>query len=284
MDNRAHHDQSPVPVAIGGVGGSGTRLVAQVVQALGVHLGDDLNQALDNLWFTLLFKRIEALHCSEQEFDRLTRALVSGLTGGQPPDDPLRQLVENCAVQDREQHPAKWLGDRAASLLDAAARPSRSSGTWGWKEPNTHLFIERLWQRLPTLRYIHVVRHGLDMAYSRNQNQLQLWGEQVLGEDGPITPARSLAYWCCVHQRMQQLLADNPERMYWLDYDALCREPERILGDLCVFLDIDASQAQSLNVPVVQQAPRHTSLSIDALAPENVAYVRSLGYIIQNAR
>ena len=53
------------PVAIGGVGGSGTRLIAQLLMELGVYMGSDRNDANDNLWFTLLFKRIEILFASD---------------------------------------------------------------------------------------------------------------------------------------------------------------------------------------------------------------------------
>jgi hypothetical protein len=45
------------PVAIGGLGGSGTRIVAEMLAAGGVYIGEDLNDALDNQWFTLLMKR-----------------------------------------------------------------------------------------------------------------------------------------------------------------------------------------------------------------------------------
>jgi hypothetical protein len=57
------------PVIIGGVGGSGTRLIAQMLKELGFYLGSDLNSANDNLWFTLLFKRIEILSASDEEFE-----------------------------------------------------------------------------------------------------------------------------------------------------------------------------------------------------------------------
>jgi len=45
------------PVAIGGVGGSGTRLIAQCLKELGYFIGSDLNESNDNLLFTALFKR-----------------------------------------------------------------------------------------------------------------------------------------------------------------------------------------------------------------------------------
>ena len=43
--------------AIGGLGGSGTRVFAAMLRHAGVYIGDDLNGPLDNLWFTVLFKR-----------------------------------------------------------------------------------------------------------------------------------------------------------------------------------------------------------------------------------
>lgn len=223
------------PVAIGGVGGSGTRLVAAFVRELGFHLGDDLNAANDTLWFTLLFKWREVLQCDEAEFDLLTGALCSALAGGRPATTEIETLVSRLAGMDRPQHSARWLQQRRDTLLAAAGAPGRS-GPWGWKEPNTHVVIERLWQRLPGLRYIHVVRNGLDMAYSSNQNQLDMWGPQVLGSDGSATPARALAYWCRVHERMLALQRANPGRMHWLDYDALCHEPQTEAARLCEFL------------------------------------------------
>ncbi len=43
-------------IAIGALGGSGTRAVAQILIDVGVYLGDDLNVSNDNLLFTRLFK------------------------------------------------------------------------------------------------------------------------------------------------------------------------------------------------------------------------------------
>ncbi|MFT6289321.1 MAG: hypothetical protein ACJA09_004089 [Alcanivorax sp.] len=48
-----------LPVAIGGVDGSGTRLIADIMMQLGYELGTDLNGPKDNLAFSFLFKRAE---------------------------------------------------------------------------------------------------------------------------------------------------------------------------------------------------------------------------------
>lgn len=277
------------PVAVGGVGGSGTRLVARMLHAGGVYTGEDLNAACDTLWFTLLFKRIEILHCDDGEFDALVRILADALAGTARFDDATRERLIALARIDRTpQHDLDWLRERALTLLRAGTRqapgyaaPAIAPRRWGWKEPNTHVVIERLWERLPTLRYVHVVRHGLDMAYSANQNQLRLWGSHVLDGSGPITPERSLAYWCRVHRRMQALLAANPQRMYWLDYDALCQDPAAETAALCRFLDCDPAAMdcvlQELHVPGVS---RHASESLAAFDPADLAFVESLGYAI----
>jgi hypothetical protein len=240
-------------------------------------MGNDLNRASDTLWFTLLFKRPEILRSSDSEFDLLTRALVAALTGGRPLPPEIEAWIISLTTHDRPQG-ADWLRNRVDSLIAAAASPAHR-GTWGWKEPNTHLFIERLWRHIPDLRYVHVVRHGLDMALSSNRNQLRVWGHEVLGGHDANTPAQALRYWCWVQRRMQEVLASNPDRMYWLDYDAMCREPMRVLGDLLRFLGYDADRARDLSTLIhPPKAPRHATAPLSLFMPEDVAYVRSLGY------
>lgn len=262
------------PVAIGGVGGSGTRLIAGIARAAGYWIGSDSNDASDTLWFTLLFKHAGALDWDDDDFRRAAFALRSGLTGGAPLDAGSEALLHSLCAHDRSVHPASWLQARADSLL-AAARAPAHGGPWGWKEPNTHMLVERLWRHLPTLRYVHVVRDGVDMAYSRNQQQLQLWGPRILGADGPPTPRRSLSFWCHVHRRMQRLRAEHPQRVFWLDYDALCREPATEAGKLCAWLGCDLARV----APILQQvrAPtRRTGIDLRELDPDDVAYAQSL--------
>ncbi len=43
------------PVIIGGIGGSGTRVVAEILTLFGYFMGHDLNSAGDILTYTLLF-------------------------------------------------------------------------------------------------------------------------------------------------------------------------------------------------------------------------------------
>jgi len=47
---------------IGGLGGSGTRIITSVYKDHGVYFGSILNNALDNLVFTLLFRDINPIN------------------------------------------------------------------------------------------------------------------------------------------------------------------------------------------------------------------------------
>ena len=111
------------PVAIGGVGGSGTRLIAEIVNRLGYYIGGDLNSAADNLWFTLLFKRVElrAEPAGGREFDGAVDVFRAAMAGAPPLTTEQLQWVRALASRDRPQHDAAWLGQRADSLAAAAA-------------------------------------------------------------------------------------------------------------------------------------------------------------------
>jgi hypothetical protein len=267
------------PVAVGGVGGSGTRLVAAWLRHLGLETGSDLNASEDCLWFTLLFKHHDALNCNDREFDLAVRALVAGLRRGMPLSSAMYRLVQQLAHSDRPQHDVGWLRERAESLMLAAASAPVTKSRWGWKEPNTHMVIDRLMRSLPTLRYVHVVRHGVEVACGENQNQVRFWGPIVLGRDGPTTPARSLAFWCRVQQRMQRLMGLDPQRIYWLDYNALCREPDSVSPGLCRFLGLDPGRGLAAFRDLVRPPPpRIASPDPGCFDPDDLAYVRSLGY------
>jgi hypothetical protein len=268
------------PVAIGGVGGSGTRLVAQLLEVLGFHLGTDLNRAHDNLWFTLLFKREEVLESDDREFDGLLDIFVRAMHGGRPFDDGEQRLIDALAADGRGHADVDWLRARAQSLKDAPM--DAPSGRWGWKEPNTHIVLDRLLPRMPKLKFIQVVRNGLDMAYSSNQNQLKLWGQRFLGRPVEVTPHDSLRYWCVVHRRVLEIGAGMGEHFLWLDYDALCADADTGIAVLCNFLKMEADESTRLRLRARVQMPestgRHREHGLQAFDPADLEWVRSRGF------
>jgi hypothetical protein len=272
------------PVVIGGIGGSGTRLIAQILNKLGFYIGRDINQAFDNLWFTLLFKRKEVLSLEDREFSELLDIFLRAMTGKAAFNEFEVKAVEKLALEDRKQHPSLWLQNRAHSLL-TVPNSSQKIDLWGWKEPNSHIVLDRLQKNLPAMKYIHVMRNGLDMAFSANQNQLAFWGNHFIGSEFQISPYYSLKYWCIMHRRILDLGSTLKSGFFLLNYDKFCTSPEENLKKLLVFLELDIAKylfeelLNIINIP--DSIGRFRQNALDELDIHDIEFVRSLGFDTQ---
>lgn len=226
------------PVAIGGVGGSGTRVVAAILTRLGFFMGHDTNPANDNLAFTLLFKRsaLWPLEKNRSQIERAIRIFLNAMYFRQPLAAADISYLESLADAARFNAPREWLLQRVRRLVDCPAAGGPPE-IWGWKEPNTHIFLPSLVEQIPRLRYIHVMRHGLDMAYSKNQAQLQFWGEALTGiPDTSNSPEDSFRYWCAVHSRVARAGKRMGNNFLLLNFDEFCTHPDAGLEALLQFL------------------------------------------------
>jgi hypothetical protein len=280
------------PIAIGGAGGSGTRVIAEILHAQGIYLGDDLNAASDNLWFTLLFKRA-ALFPDDQHVEAMNQAcdlFLKVMTRARSVDTGLTRQemaqLNQLAAEDRLHHPKQWLKQRVDSMQLAFSGQPREvtrDDQWGWKEPNVHFFVPFLKARIPSLRYIHVVRHGLDMAFSANQNQLALWGERLLGRPVDVNdPSDALSYWCRVHQRVKKYADELKGSVLWFDFDRLCQQPETQLPLLLEFIGAPNGHltSQKLGITPPPSTGRFRDHDLSVFRREDLDFVQTLGFSI----
>jgi hypothetical protein len=269
------------PIAVGGVGGSGTRVVAAILEEAGVWMGGDLNEAHDNLWFTLLFKHPDILGTSEQHFRQLVSLFRAAMSGDDIPAASDLALLDGLVTNGRPQHDAPWLKLRAESLRRAIAARHRSPA-WGWKEPNTHIVADRLMVHIPAIRYIHVARSGLDMAFSANQNQLNLWGPAVLGGDHVANPRNSLKFWRWAHTRIFKIGREMGDRFLFIRFEDLCRDPARYVPSILAFAGLRSDQETIDRTIQLVEPPssigRYASRPLAQFDPDDVAYVRRLGF------
>lgn len=273
------------PVAIGGVGGSGTRLIASIVQQLGFYMGSDLNDSMDNLLFTLLFKRKELwpIDSNQNEIAYLLKLFVDHMQNGTVFKGKDLKFVEQVANQDRLQHKSDWLQQRLKNSLSNQSKgePRR---LWGWKEPNTHIFLPALEQTIPSIKYIHVMRHGLDMAYSSNQNQLQLWGKLVIKEsDLPQTKAEaSFRYWCWAHRRINDLAHRMDRRYLCINFEEFCSNAEKGLMQLMAFLNLSVPEQKISELAGPIKLPTTVNRYVGNLdfkpADTDIKLLQQLGY------
>jgi hypothetical protein len=297
------------PIVIGGVGGGGTRVVSRILDALEVDLGPVSSPSLDNVLFTTLFT-IPVIAAAPKTFAELDELFAGygewweifakATTGDRLTGEEILQverLVEQRlapgirrSVRLPDERKTDLLGRVYQALAHCRLRLHASSsrdGRWGWKEPNTSVVLPQIVRRFPDVKYVHVIRHGLDMAYSDNVNQVRNWGRlfDLETADDP-DPDACLAFWVRTNQRTIAFASDVLGRNFALvKFDELVLEPKPVISSLCGFLDrpVDAATLDRLcAIPSVPRSlGRYRERAYSTLNPSLVEKVREFGFDVQ---
>jgi hypothetical protein len=202
--------QLPGPNVVGATGGSGTRVVAKILRGAGLYTGEKLNPYED---------AVELGFYSDRWINRY-------LGAGDLPED-MRAEMEV---------------DLRAVLADHTDHLPADAVAWGWKEPRS-IYLLRFWnETMPSVRFLHFLRDGRDMAFSKNQNQLTKHGEAVLGDElrKARTPTRSIAVWTRVNGEAADYGEQElGERYLRVRFEDLCAAPAETIARIYAFFGLD---------------------------------------------
>jgi hypothetical protein len=139
------------------------------------------------------------------------------------------------------------------------------------------------------MKYILVVRHGLDMAFSRNQIQAGNWSWLYgLPEPSyPISPAASLAYWVRATEASISVgKAKLGDRFMALHFDALCTSPEQEVDKLIRFIGLDVpreTREALVKIPTKpDSAGRYRQHDLNQRDAADLEAVRRLGFEVDS--
>lgn len=278
------------PVIIGGVGGSGTRVLSKLAQGMNIHMGQCLNEALDNLWFSALFVQprwTDAIPAQEVQslLDLFAQGSLNGFREGL--SSQAADLIEEYLPTSRLAQRNPDLGAAIKQDLFQANGIEKSKfRQWGWKEPNSHIFIPQISAYFPNARYILTVRNGLDMAFSNNQNQVRLWGRRFQVEtdnSSKVSPPQSLKYWLAANALARRNLETlMPGRWLEVRYENLLLNPVAEIDRIAEFVgaSIDTETSQKLYSLVEPQATvgRFRTRGLDSFHPDQIDAVKALGF------
>jgi Sulfotransferase family len=275
------------PIVIGALGGSGTRVLAEALIDSGVDLGSEFNRARDNLVFTALFKRPRWLSgAGDAEIHRQLDTFARYMQGRRRGPGDYARLVRSVVDHD----PALGMRESAARVVPAARhRPGgrlAAGQPWGWKEPNSHVFLPPLIDHFADLRFVYVARHGLDMAFTRNKTQLHMWGPRFgvpAPADAAAEPGSQVDYWIAATRRAVELGETRlGDRFLFLRYDDLCRAPAAELRRLLEFAALPHDDAHVAHLAAGVRSPdslgRWRAHGAGSFTPEQVAAVESFGF------
>jgi hypothetical protein len=194
------------PGIVGGTGGSGTRMVARILRRSGMYLGTELNESEDAV-----------------ELGAYSDRWINSFAQFRDRDPPAELEAEMLAD-------LSGIFDRHLGGLEAPC-------PWGWKEPRSAYLLPFFVRHLPTLRFLHVVRDGRDMAFSGNQNQLRKHGTAIgLPRSELSQPAQSMALWSWLNVETARFGAERlGDRYLRVRFEDACREPVVIARQILDF-------------------------------------------------
>jgi hypothetical protein len=274
------------PIVIGGTGGSGTRVVAKILSRCGVYIGKDLNSQLDNLLFTLLFKR--PIFFTRKSLTKLpnSRTLLTlhhKLYWTIPPKkyQELFSLLKAFSDQLRWRwYGVRWLLKRFINFFE---RPKIYHNLrWGWKEPLSMFYIPSLLEFYPDLKFILVIRNGLDMVYSKNQQHIDHWGPVFSIDNTNKSQADVFNFWFRVNKHAQETAsAILGKNFLTVKFEDLCLNTSREVRRLVNYAGINPNGIPSdvISLPTLPQSHLRFLTHDDSWINQIIKYqLNELGY------
>jgi hypothetical protein len=217
------------PVIVFSASHSGSRLLAQMLQRLGVFMGSHLNESEDSLDVFDLVRYLVESHAPD--YSKLFRE----------GDDTLRA--------------------RALAAFEAHLADCPKGNRWGWKLPETSHAMPVMARLFPQARCIHLVRDGRDVAFSPFLAPKALFWRKIYFNDDRIYSWRGHAMTQRAYRKHGHLFnaarwvnsvnlgrahgAMLGERYLEIRYEALVADTATEVARMAAFLGVDAVRDES---------------------------------------
>ena len=240
------------PVIIIGMHRSGTTLITNVLEKLGLFMGFRQNTMQEaHFFFDINLWLLEHTGGSW-----ITPETIDTLYARQDAYDQVLEYVRFLATTPRILHYMGW-----ANYLRYRS-PTNFDTAWGWKDPRTTYTLPLWLQIFPNARVIHIHRNGVDVAqsiytrsqlvinqhFSRWQRGRKRWLHTFLPSYFPrhnpyfLSLEQSFQLWENYVLRAEQHIASlPPERTRTICYETFLKNPLPILEDLSAFISLRTS-------------------------------------------
>jgi hypothetical protein len=236
------------PVVIFGTGGSGTRVVSEILEKSGCFIGDNINDALDNQDFGFLLsgriiwieKYFPFKYQNTREYLNIfDKIYFKQKLSGFEIFLIFKIFLEYLYSKNRKLLTSIPITNRIKSgkslLVPATGFSNKICGTykiWGFKSPPAIYFIKPLFAHYPGVRLIHVLRDGRDISLSKNKKPLLYRG--VFKIKSSNTVLAGFYNWCAVNTWANNLCKKklNAHQYLMIRYEDICEKPEESVNKI----------------------------------------------------
>jgi hypothetical protein len=241
--------KSRPPVIILGMHRSGTSMVSELLDELGLFVGNELQDDHESTFFLDLNDQIMNRVSAAWDYPRPVRDFLAC-------DEAVRMTATALAADLSSRRIKAFLGKGS---LETFNKP------WGWKDPRT-VFTLPLWLRLfPQARLVYILRNGIDVAKSlmvREKKLLALRVERfdkrmakrsfrsALDRAGYKGSARCLTLqggfdlWAEYVAQAETNLTGLTNAIHVLKYEDMLGDPKKHLPELAAFCELEAKSAK----------------------------------------
>jgi len=232
------------PIVVIGMHRSGTRLLVDVLDKLGVFMGADRQGDAESITFMLINESI--LHqCGAFWSEPMSAHFMLSQPAAA---EQIAAPAGAALAQQLEQYAGP-----GGALLDERGE---AFPPFGWKDPR-NTFTLPVWKHVfPHLRAIHIVRHGVDVAASLSRRHAEALraatGEQtppaltvirdhalgILSSRRGWTLAEALTMWEQYVEKAREECAELGERALEVRYEDLLTQPERVVPSIAKFCGV----------------------------------------------
>ena len=238
------------PCIVAAIGGSGTRLVANILLEHNFYLGGCFNRALDNLWFNYLMTGVAPFSGSLEASRRLSLFIKRMYAPAAWSAKDIQEVnsVRNALIE--EGIDVDGMNNYKLPYITLTRIPNepelRRPGRIGWKLPWSYLFADEIFKLLPEAKMLFVMRNPLDLVYSRNQNQLMRFGKYFGFDSNQVSPGSRLSFYLAVFDYV--LSISRKYRISIVKFEDIIQYTEQTISEIGDFfkLNFDSNRVRAL--------------------------------------
>ncbi len=261
------------PIVVFGTGGSGTRVVTQILKESGCYVGDNLNGPFDNLTFGYFlagrtqwmqahfpFENENDLKSANYFLNIFKKVYFGHRLKTLELKDAIRIFFE-FAGKDRAMLKRRPFKERFVSgsklfkkMFFSGNNRSFECKKWGFKSPEAIYFINPLIAMFPEIKFIHLIRDGRDMAVSTNVNPLRYRKLFNVRSENHIQAA--LDNWLRVNKWAKDVCRSKLSSSQYLliKYEDICKHPVSSVNKILEFTGLNPN-----NIKKVYGIPKDNS-------------------------